>query len=67
MTGPLFTQRELVADIDAKQEALATAREAYHRGGSVDAVNRATDELTQARAMLQSWQGGRVPCDRDGT
>jgi hypothetical protein len=55
---------DFCAEIEAAREAVCTAQKAYERGGSVDAVNRANDRLTDAHYRWREWSGGRVPDNR---
>jgi alpha-D-ribose 1-methylphosphonate 5-triphosphate synthase subunit PhnH len=46
------------------QAGVAKAMEAYSKGGSVDAVDRAKTKLSLAHARLDEFIDGRVPDHR---
>jgi hypothetical protein len=52
------------ANIEAAQRAVAKATQAYRRGGSLDAVNKADRDLADANYRWYEWSGGNVPDDR---
>jgi hypothetical protein len=52
------------ARIEAAKRAVAKAQLAYQRGGSLDAVNKADRELTDATYGMYEYSSGRIPDDR---
>jgi hypothetical protein len=52
------------ARVEAAQRAVAKARDAYSKGGSVSAVNRANAELADANYRWNEWCAGRLPDER---
>jgi len=48
-------------DVEAARQQVADATLAYHRGGSLDAVNAANRKLADAHAVYREVSGGRIP------
>jgi cellobiose-specific phosphotransferase system component IIA len=54
-------QEQACAEIENARDAVAKARQAYSRGGSIDAVNEANRRLADAHHKRREIIGGRVP------
>jgi hypothetical protein len=50
--------------IEDAREKVAKAQQAYARGGSLTALNKANRELADRHAEYQECQGGNVPDTR---
>jgi len=46
------------------EATVAKATAAYHKGGSLDAVNNANRKLAGAHFRYIEWTGGNIPDDR---
>jgi hypothetical protein len=57
-------QSKACARIEAAKAQVAKATLAYQRGGSLDAVNKADRELTDATCGMYEHNSGRIPDDR---
>ncbi len=55
------TLNRVCVEIEKARDRVADAQDAYSRGGSLAAVNRANSELADAHARYREYSGDRVP------